>query len=101
MALTLGTGRRGHRVVVEVYTRQGCGLCQEAERRAAREAGRRSEVRLVDVDQDPELARRYGDRVPVVVVDGREVSAGPLSEGVVARAVRRARRARWAQWRRA
>lgn len=34
------------------------------------EAGLRLE--LCDVDLDPELAAEYGDRVPVVVIDGDE-----------------------------
>lgn len=34
----------------------------------------------VDVDQDPELQARFGDEVPVLVVDGRVVLAGILRE---------------------
>jgi hypothetical protein len=30
--------------------------------------------RVVDVDTDPELRAEYGDRVPVVLLDGREHS---------------------------
>ena len=30
------------------------------------------QLALVDVDEDPELAAEYGDRVPVVVIDGEE-----------------------------
>ena len=29
-------------------------------------------MRTVDVDTDPELAAEFGDRVPVVVIDGEE-----------------------------
>jgi glutaredoxin len=59
---------------VTVYTRVGCHLCEEAER-VVREAQADGEFRLelVDVDRDPELARRYGVRVPVVAVDGEEL----------------------------
>lgn len=80
-------------VRVVVYTRQGCGLCAEAERRVAAEA-RRAEVEHVDVDTDPELQRRYNVRVPVVVVDGVEVAEVQVPPGVVRRAVRAARGAR-------
>ena len=60
--------------LVTVYTRVGCHLCEEAER-VVREAQADGEFRLelVDVDRDPELARRYGVRVPVVAVDGEEL----------------------------
>lgn len=100
MAVTLGTGRRRHRVVVEVFTREDCGLCEEAEDRVAVEAGN-AHVRHIDIDEDPELQARYNVRVPVVVVDGREVAEGRLEEGVVRKAVRRARQGRWSEWRRA
>lgn len=100
MALTLGTGRRRHRVAVEVYTREGCHLCEDAERRVDEEA-RGARVRRVDVDADAALGERYGTRVPVIVVDGREVAEGAVERGTVRTAIRRARRGRWRQWRRA
>ncbi len=73
MALIVGT-RRGRRpVTVDVYTREGCGLCARAERLVAAEAGGAS-VRLIDIDEVDELLARYHVRVPVVVVDGREIA---------------------------
>lgn len=59
--------------LVTLYTRRGCHLCEDAE--AVLERARATvafELRTVDVDTDPELARRYGVRVPVVAVDGVE-----------------------------
>lgn len=100
MAVTLGTGRRRRRVLVEVYTRENCGLCEEAEDRVAAEA-QGARVRMIDIDEDPDLQARYNVRVPVVVVDGREVAEGRVEEGVVRRAIRRARKGRWSEWRRA
>lgn len=81
------------RPIVTVFSRQGCGLCATAERLARQEA-RRAEVVVVDVDTDPELQRRYHVRVPVVVVDGREVAEVVVEPGTVRAAVRRARRVR-------
>lgn len=98
MAVTLGTGRRRRRVVVEVYTRENCGLCEEAEDRVAVEAGD-ADVRHIDIDADPALQERYDIRVPVVAVDGREVAEGRIEEGVVRQAVRRAREGRWSEGR--
>jgi glutaredoxin len=77
-------------IEVVVYTRAGCGLCRSAERLVEAEA-RRAEVRIVDVDRDETLQRRYHVRVPVVTVDGVEVAEGRLVPGRVARALRRAR----------
>lgn len=82
---------RRHRPQVVVYTRQGCGLCAVAEERVRAEA-RRADVRLVDVDTDPDLQRRYHVRVPVVTVDGAEVAEVQVAPGDVRRAVRAARR---------
>ncbi len=58
---------------VTVYTRTGCSLCVTAETDVARICGELGVGwEAVDVDADPELRAEYGDRVPVVAVDGRE-----------------------------
>ena len=83
-----------------IYTRARCGVCRIAERQVRRELRltvpwRRPTVRLVDVDVDQEregLAERYGVRVPVIVLDGVELSELELAPGVVRRALRRRRR---------
>ncbi|GGI05653.1 glutaredoxin family protein [Egicoccus halophilus] len=82
---------RRTRPEVVVYTRAGCGLCRRAEHLVAREA-RGAVIRAVDVDTDEDLVRRYGVRVPVVVVDGTEVAELEVAPGTVRRAVRDARR---------
>ena len=59
---------------VVLYTRAGCHLCEEAERvLRAEQAATPFHLELVDIDGDPELARRYGVRVPVVAVDGQDL----------------------------
>ncbi|MFA9432681.1 glutaredoxin family protein [Egicoccus sp. AB-alg2] len=78
-----------HRPEVVVYTRASCGLCHRAEALVAREA-RRATIRHVDVDGDEDLVRRYGVRVPVVVVDGVEVAELEVAPGTVRAAVRAA-----------
>ena len=58
---------------VTVYTRVGCSLCTTAEvdvQRICLDLGVLWQA--VDVDADPELRAEYGDRVPVIMVDGRE-----------------------------
>ena len=60
---------------LRLMTRAGCHLCEvaaETLERIAAEAGLRPEA--VDVDADPELQAEFGDRVPVVLLDGREHS---------------------------
>jgi hypothetical protein len=56
-----------------LITRVGCHLCdvaKEAMDRVAAATGERWQER--DVDADVGLEREYGDRVPVVLLDGRE-----------------------------
>ncbi len=60
---------------LRLMTRAGCHLCEvaaETLERIAAEAGLRPEA--VDVDADPGLQAEFGDRVPVVLLDGREHS---------------------------
>ncbi len=60
---------------LQLLTRAGCHLCEvaaETLQRIGAEAGLVPQE--VDVDADPELQAEYGDRVPVVLLDGREHS---------------------------
>jgi predicted thioredoxin/glutaredoxin len=62
---------------VAVMVREGCHLCDQFLLELSLELGPTFEqVRIVDVDADPELALRYGLRVPVLEVDGRLVCEG-------------------------
>lgn len=57
---------------VVLYSRHGCHLCETARAVVARVCSDLGETFVeVDVDQDPALADRYGDEVPVTLVDGR------------------------------
>ncbi|WP_029136250.1 glutaredoxin family protein [Nakamurella lactea] len=58
---------------VTLLTREGCHLCEQA-RRTVREAAAATGAGWseTDVDTDPETRAEYGDRVPVVLVDGVE-----------------------------
>ena len=73
---------------VVLYGREGCAPCAHA-RDALRRLGRdfAFELREQDVDADPALAARYGDRVPVVAIAGREVSEGRIDIAAVRRAL--------------
>jgi glutaredoxin len=60
---------------LQLLTRAGCHLCVAAEETLTRIGAEVGLVPvLVDVDTDDELRAEYGDRVPVVLVDGREHS---------------------------
>jgi len=53
------------------YTKPGCHLCAEAKKEIER-AGLRGRYTFEEVDilTDPDLQRRYGFDIPVVVIDG-------------------------------
>ena len=58
---------------VTLYGKPGCHLCEEA-RAAVAAARRRRDFALeeVDISLDPRLVRRYGERVPVVAIEGED-----------------------------
>jgi hypothetical protein len=59
-----------------LLTREGCHLCEQAATTlalVAADAGLEPPA-AVDVDADADLQAEYGDRVPVVLLDGREHS---------------------------
>lgn len=58
---------------VTFYTRRGCHLCEVAQEVVEAVCAELGETfRAVDVDSDPELARRFGEQVPVTFVDGQQ-----------------------------
>ncbi|MEA2080611.1 MAG: glutaredoxin family protein [Pseudomonadota bacterium] len=67
-----------------LYYREGCHLC-EAMLQALRGLQLRLgfDLQLVDVDGDPELIRRYDERVPVLCLGEREVCHYHLDEQVL------------------
>lgn len=85
------------RVIVEVYGKEGCHLCEEAEAIIAELAGALAErveveLRHIDIMGDPELLRRYGERIPVVTVAGRPHAEWRVDRSRLERAILRAAR---------
>ena len=58
---------------VTLYGKAGCHLCEDAKKEI--EATREEhdfDLTEVDVSLDPALHRRYGERIPVIEVNGEE-----------------------------
>ncbi|HEY5856422.1 MAG TPA: glutaredoxin family protein [Aldersonia sp.] len=76
----------GSKHSVVLLTRAGCGLCTVAldQLRAICADFPGVEVGTIDVDEhaaaDPTLRAEYGDRLPVVLLDGREHSYFDVDE---------------------
>lgn len=74
---------------VLVHTRADCPLCDHAIAmlyKLQKDYPLRIELR--DVDAEPELVRLHGERVPVVVINGRERAWGQVNEALLVRTLR-------------
>lgn len=63
-----------------LYTRKDCCLCDDMKACLARVLGPQALLELVDVDETPELASRFGSEVPVLFIDGRKAFKYRVSE---------------------
>jgi glutaredoxin len=73
-----------------LMTRPGCHLCEvavEAMERVSAATGEPWQER--NVEDDVELEREYGDRVPVILLDGREHGYWRVEEERLLRDLRR------------
>jgi hypothetical protein len=74
-----------------VVSREGCGLCEDMLHALAdleRHHGL-PPVTVIDVDADPELTRRYGLKVPVLLLDGSVICHYTLNSQELLRLVGR------------
>lgn len=59
-----------------VYSRAGCSLCEDMIGELASLLGPvAAAVRVVDIEGDPDLERRFGHRIPVLAFDDEFVCA--------------------------
>jgi glutaredoxin len=76
-----------HRITL--YTKPGCHLCERALEVIAR---CRQQVNFalekVDISQTPELLQRFGNDIPVILLDGREIARHVLRERKLLEALR-------------
>lgn len=67
-----------------LYGRVSCHLCEEMIAGLRQlQSGHRFEFDVIDVDCDSELARRYGERVPLLAYGEREVCRHFLDSAAV------------------
>jgi hypothetical protein len=71
---------------ITIYGKPGCHLCEEA-RASVRRVTITRAVRIeeVDITLDPGLYARYGERIPVVALDGEELFDFEVDEDVLNR----------------
>ena len=68
---------------LELYSRPGCHLCDELAEKLALHLRGRAVVNVVNIDDDLELKKRFGLRIPVLAAAERELSGYPLDLAAV------------------
>lgn len=60
---------------ITIYTKPHCHLCERAKEALLR-CRQKTDFALeeVDISQTPELLERYGNDIPVILLDGREIA---------------------------
>jgi hypothetical protein len=86
--LSLPAGAAEHGLTL--LTRAECGLCDDMlhELQALRVRHALPPLRLLDVDSDAQLQRRYGLKIPVLLLDQIPVCHGRLDQAALLRALR-------------
>ena len=60
-------------IQIEVYSRPGCHLCDDAKTVIERVQGRFNfALRIINIETDPELEKAYGEQIPVVFINGNK-----------------------------
>ncbi len=75
-----------------IMSRRECHLCHVVARVAAQvQEDLAFHLTIVDIDTDEQLRRQYGDRIPVVLLDDRELLSGKVTAGDLRKAIKKAR----------
>ena len=80
--------RPGAVIVLTLYSRPGCHLCDEMKAIVTRVTkGSATPIRVdeIDISTDPGLEALYGLEIPVLLVDGRKAAKYRVTEGELTR----------------
>ena len=60
-------------IVIEILTKQGCTLCEEAKKVVAKVLpDYPARLVMTDIELDPKLFEKFKERIPVVRINGEE-----------------------------
>ena len=60
-------------ITIEVMTKKDCSLCDEAKEIIEQVIAEiPAELKMTDIESDPELFERYQEKIPVVLINGEE-----------------------------
>jgi glutaredoxin len=75
-------------VILTIYSRPGCHLCDVMKATVGRVAADCGvAVEEIDISSDPSLEARYGLEIPVLMVDGQKIAKYRVSAEEVRRAL--------------
>jgi hypothetical protein len=77
-------------IVLTIYSRPGCHLCEEMKAAIARvtaSSGIAASVEEIDVSTDPDLERRFGAEIPVLLVNGKKAAKYRLRDEELGRLI--------------
>ena len=75
-------------IVLTLYSRPGCHLCDEMKailQRVARAAAPPITIDEIDISGDLDLEARYGVEIPVLLVDGKKAAKYRITEEALLR----------------
>jgi len=77
---------------VTIMSRRECHLCHVVARVAAQvQEDLAFQLTIVDIESEEQLRLQYGDRIPVVLLNDREILSGKVTGGELRKAIKRAR----------
>jgi glutaredoxin len=77
-------------VQVDIYSRPGCHLCDEAKEVIERVQRRVAfSLKIINIETNPDLEKQYGEQIPVVFVNGIKVFKYHVDEAEFEKKVRR------------
>jgi hypothetical protein len=77
---------------VIIWSRKDCHLCDVVYGMAMRlQRELHIDTKKLSIEDDTELLKRYGARVPVILLDDIEYFSGDVTEGELRRAIKKAR----------
>lgn len=77
-------------IQIDIYSRPGCHLCDEA--KAVIERVRRRvdlSLRVINIESDPALEQKYGSQIPVVFINGNKAFKYHVDEAELEKKVKR------------
>jgi glutaredoxin len=77
-------------VQIDIYSRPGCHLCDDAKEVVERVRRRFPfALRVIDIETDPELEKAYGEQIPVVFINGNKAFKYHVDEHELEQKVKR------------